>query len=97
MEQGGNEKLLLDAIPLDDSGEYEIPDPRALEQMETYVPSCTSVWKMRSDCPGLQVPNIRYLAQLVANDQSFTAVPTSATTPVKGTIAVPGPITASED
>jgi hypothetical protein len=42
MAEGGNEKLLLDAVPLDDSGEYEIPDPRPLEQLETYVPSCTS-------------------------------------------------------
>jgi hypothetical protein len=41
MAEGGNEKLLLDAVPLDDSGEYEIPDARPLEQLETYVPSCT--------------------------------------------------------
>jgi hypothetical protein len=41
MADGGNDKLLLDAVPLDDSGEYEIPDPRPLEQLETYVPSCT--------------------------------------------------------
>lgn len=43
MAEGGNEKLLLDAVPLDDSGEYEIPDPRPLEQLETYVPSCIPI------------------------------------------------------
>jgi myosin-5 len=45
MAEGGNEKLLLDAVPLDDSGEYEIPDPRPLEQLETYVPSCNLSFK----------------------------------------------------
>jgi hypothetical protein len=40
MADGGNEKLLLEAVPLDDSGDYEIPDARPLEQLETYVPSC---------------------------------------------------------
>jgi hypothetical protein len=51
MAEGGNEKLLLDAIPLDDSGEYEIPDPRALEQLETYVPSCMLFLSLRqSNC-----------------------------------------------
>ena len=43
MAEGGNEKLLLDAVPLDDAGEDEIPDARPLEQLETYVPSCTSL------------------------------------------------------
>ena len=35
---------------------------------------------------GLQVSNIRYLAQLVASDPSFTAVATAANTPMKGVI-----------
>jgi len=72
MAEGGNEKLLLDAVPLDDSGEYEIPDPRPLEQLETYVPSCIHCLKL---CliVGLQVPNIRLLAHLVASDPSFAA------------------------
>jgi hypothetical protein len=43
MAEGGNEKLLLEAVPLDDAGEYEIPDARPLEQLETYVPSCTHI------------------------------------------------------
>jgi len=41
MADGGNDKLLLDAVPLDDAGEYEIPEARPLEQLETYVPSCS--------------------------------------------------------
>src|SRR5579859_2146783 len=65
MAEGGNEKLLLDAVPLDDAGEYEIPDARPLEQLETYVPSCTSFLSLPSNSSGLQVPNIRLLAQLV--------------------------------
>jgi len=83
MAEGGNEKLLLDAVPLDDAGEYEIPDARPLEQLETYVPSCTSL-PSSSNNSGLQVPNIRLLAQLVASDPSFTAVATAASTPIKG-------------
>jgi len=75
MAEGGNEKLLLDAIPLDDSGEYEIPDPRALEQLETYVPSCMLFNLWGNLTVGLQVPNIRLLAHLVASDSSFAATP----------------------
>ena len=52
MAEGGNEKLLLDAVPLDDSGEYEIPDARPLEQLETYVPSCTRLLLLQSDIIG---------------------------------------------
>ena len=70
MADGGNDKLLLDAVPLDDSGEYEIPDPRPLEQLETYVPSCKPTQISSSNNTGLQVPNIRFLAQLVASDPS---------------------------
>ena len=87
MEQGGNEKLLLDAVPLDDAGEYEIPEPRPLEQLETYVPSCIVPLHGFLTLIGLQVPNIRFLAQLVASDPSFTAVATSGTTPVKAVTA----------
>lgn len=83
MADGGNDKLLLDAVPLDDSGEYEIPDPRPLEQLETYVPSCKPPKISSSNNTGLQVPNIRFLAQLVASDTSFTAV---INTPIKGVI-----------
>jgi hypothetical protein len=37
-----------------------------------------------ADFAGLQVPNIRLLAQLVASDPSFTAVATAANPPIKG-------------
>jgi hypothetical protein len=84
MADGGNDKLLLNAIPLDDAGEYEIPDPRALEQLETFVPSCIFPDGSTSNNIGLQVPNIRFLAQLVASDPSFTTVATAASTPIKG-------------
>jgi myosin-5 len=86
MADGGNDKLLLDAVPLDDSGEYEIPDPRPLEQLETYVPSCIPLLLRRSDDIGLQVPNIRFLAQLVASDTSFKAGGAVVNTPSKSVI-----------
>jgi len=35
----GSEKLLLDSVPLDDAGKYEIPDPRSVEPVEIYIPS----------------------------------------------------------
>jgi hypothetical protein len=90
MADGGNEKLLLEAVPLDDAGEYEIPDARPLEQLETYVPSCSSCRSSCSDISGLQIPNIRYLAQLVASDPTFTTVATAPSTP--GKAAPPGEI-----
>jgi hypothetical protein len=90
MADGGNEKLLLDAVPLDDAGEYEIPDARPLEQLETYVPSCISSHSPCSNYPGLQIPNIRYLSQLVASDPTFTTVATAPSTP--GKAAPPGEI-----
>jgi hypothetical protein len=47
---------------------------------------------------GLQVPNIRLLAQLVASDPSFTAVATGASTPMKALepLSIPEPIPGSE-
>ena len=97
MAEGGNEKLLLDAVPLDDSGEYEIPDPRPLEQLETYVPSCISPIISVTHITGLQVPNIRLLAHLVASDPSFSAVanpgpPTSSPLKANGPSGIPQPI-----
>lgn len=37
--------------------------------------------RTRSEIIGLQVPNIRFLAQLVASDPTFTAVATAPSTP----------------
>lgn len=53
-------QLMLEAIPLDDSGPYELVDPRPLQKLESYVPG----W--------LQIPNVRRLCDLtaMANDLS---------------------------
>lgn len=32
--------LLLQAVDMDDSGPYEIAEPRAITALETYTPSC---------------------------------------------------------
>lgn len=45
-------QLMLEAIPLDDSGPYEITDPRPLVRLEPYVPA----W--------LQVPNVKRLSEI---------------------------------
>jgi myosin V len=34
--------LLLQAVDMDDSGPYEIAEPRAITALETYTPSCRS-------------------------------------------------------
>ena len=34
--------LLLQAVDMDDSGPYEIAEPRVITALETYTPSCTS-------------------------------------------------------
>lgn len=47
-------QLMLEAIPLDDSGPYELVDPRPLQRLESYVPG----W--------LQVPNVKKLCELTA-------------------------------
>ena len=34
--------LLLPAVDMDDSGPYEIAEPRVITALETYTPSCMS-------------------------------------------------------
>ena len=34
--------LLLTAVDMDDSGPYEIAEPRVITALETYTPSCKS-------------------------------------------------------
>lgn len=34
--------LLLQAVDMDDSGPYEIAEPRVITALETYTPSCKS-------------------------------------------------------
>ncbi|ANB12827.1 myosin 2 [Sugiyamaella lignohabitans] len=54
VKNDNNNTLLLEAIPLDDSGPFEIMEPRVLKRIESYIPG----W--------LQVPNLKRLAELTA-------------------------------
>lgn len=40
--------LLLQAVDMDDSGPYEIAEPRAITALETYTPSCKETWSGQS-------------------------------------------------
>lgn len=37
--------LLLQAVDMDDSGPYEIAEPRVITALETYTPSCEFLWE----------------------------------------------------
>lgn len=54
--------LLLQAVDLDDSGEYEVADPRNITALETYCPSY------------LQTPKLRRLADIVSAQAQARAV-----------------------
>ncbi|KAK9456339.1 P-loop containing nucleoside triphosphate hydrolase protein [Dipodascopsis uninucleata] len=54
----GNDVLLLETVPLDDSGPFEIVEPRQLAALETYIPS----W--------LQVPTLKKLVDLTLRNSS---------------------------
>ena len=47
--------LLLTSVDLEDSGPYEIADPRAISALETYTPA----W--------LQTPRVKRLAEIVSS------------------------------
>lgn len=49
-----NDQLLLQAVDMDDSGPYEIAEPRVITALETYTPS----W--------LQTPRLKRLAEIVS-------------------------------
>ncbi|KAK9467430.1 P-loop containing nucleoside triphosphate hydrolase protein [Lipomyces arxii] len=49
--------LLLEAVPLDDSGPFEIAEPRMLAVLETYMPA----W--------LQLPRLRKLTELISRNE----------------------------
>ncbi|KEZ40252.1 hypothetical protein SAPIO_CDS8746 [Scedosporium apiospermum] len=49
-----NDTLLLPAVDLEDSGPYEIAEPRVITALETYTPS----W--------LQTPRLKRLAEIVS-------------------------------
>lgn len=67
--------LLLQAVDMEDSGPYEIAEPRVITALETYTPSC----KLNSCCrshfairwltkskTGLQTPRLKRLAEIVS-------------------------------
>lgn len=66
--------LLLTAVDMDDSGPYEIAEPRVITALETYTPSCntpslalSSSWIFRANHhPGLQTPRLKRLAEIVS-------------------------------
>ena len=61
--------LLLTPVDMEDSGPYEIADPRLITALETYAPSCKFLWpfiyKMLI-CEGLQTPSLKRLAHIVS-------------------------------
>jgi myosin-5 len=38
--------LLLAAVDMEDSGPYEIAEPRVITALETYTPSCKNLWML---------------------------------------------------
>jgi myosin-5 len=66
--------LLLTAVDMDDSGPYEIAEPRVITALETYTPSCKLTlplaYTIRSliVCSlGLQTPKLKRLAEIVSS------------------------------
>lgn len=66
--------LLLQAVDMDDSGPYEIAEPRVITALETYTPSCESYLIPLSRVlnqeliffTGLQTPRLKRLAEIVS-------------------------------
>jgi myosin-5 len=63
--------LLLTAVDMEDSGPYEIAEPRVITALETYTPSCKYPTFTRSntnanDISGLQTPRLKRLAEIVS-------------------------------
>lgn len=63
--------LLLAPVDMEDSGPYEIAEPRVITALETYTPSCklTPLTHLKS-CTniilGLQTPRLKRLAEIVS-------------------------------
>jgi myosin-5 len=67
--------LLLAAVDMDDSGPYEIAEPRVITALETYTPSC-KFFSLKALClariranelpVGLQTPRLKRLAEIVS-------------------------------
>lgn len=62
--------LLLTAVDMDDSGPYEIAEPRVITALETYTPSCKFENSYFTIQPltilGLQTPRLKRLAEIVS-------------------------------
>jgi myosin V len=63
--------LLLTAVDMDDSGPYEIAEPRVITALETYTPSCKFKhlhWQgwLTYYYLGLQTPRLKRLAEIVS-------------------------------
>lgn len=63
--------LLLAAVDMDDSGPYEIAEPRIITALETYTPSCKFTYLISKKQPltrnlGLQTPRLKRLAEIVS-------------------------------
>ena len=64
--------LLLTAVDMDDSGPYEIAEPRVITALETYTPSCKSLTSAKQRAiqslttVGLQTPRLKRLAEIVS-------------------------------
>ncbi len=65
--------LLLQAVDMDDSGPYEIAEPRVITALETYTPSCkpetcSALWipGLTKTRAGLQTPRLKRLAEIVS-------------------------------
>jgi len=63
--------LLLAPVDMEDSGPYEIAEPRVITALETYTPSCKSDLVPPSFNPtnpvvGLQTPRLKRLAEIVS-------------------------------
>jgi myosin-5 len=66
-----NEKsdvLLLQAVDMEDSGPYEIAEPRSITALETYIPSCKIPKHANAVMlilPGLSTPRLKRLTDIV--------------------------------
>jgi myosin-5 len=49
--------LLLAAVDMDDSGPYEIAEPRLITALETYTPSCKSLVTLHDHFNKFRAPN----------------------------------------
>lgn len=63
--------LLLTAVDMDDSGPYEIAEPRVITALETYTPSCKfnnyyNTPFNSNTSTGLQTPRLKRLAEIVS-------------------------------